>query len=43
VEKVTVRPVVWVGVDAGKTAHHACVMDSEGKIVFRAECSTTKP
>jgi hypothetical protein len=31
---VTVRPVVWVGVDAGKTAHHACVMDPDGKIVF---------
>ncbi|RKT86918.1 Transposase IS116/IS110/IS902 family protein [Saccharopolyspora antimicrobica] len=29
-----VRPVIWVGIDAGKTIHHACAMDSEGKVVF---------
>jgi transposase len=28
------RPLVWVGVDVGKAAHHACVMDSAGKVVF---------
>lgn len=31
---MTVRPVVWVGVDVGKTHHHACTMDANGKIVF---------
>ncbi len=31
---MTVRPVVWVGVDVGKTHHHACTMDGNGKIVF---------
>ncbi|MDX6584865.1 MAG: hypothetical protein QOI10_4049 [Solirubrobacterales bacterium] len=31
---MTDRPLVWVGIDVGKTAHHACVMDTDGKIVF---------
>jgi transposase len=31
---VTVRPVVWIGVDVGKAHHHACAMDANGKIVF---------
>jgi transposase len=31
---VTVRPVIWVGVDVGKTTHHACAMDTAGKVVF---------
>jgi transposase len=26
--------VVWVGVDVGKTHHHACAMDANGKVVF---------
>lgn len=29
-----VRPVVWVGVDAGKATHHACAMDGDGEVVF---------
>ena len=28
------RPLVWVGVDVGKAAHHACAMDAAGKVVF---------
>jgi len=31
---VTDRPLVWVGVDVGKAAHHACAMDAAGKVVF---------
>ena len=31
---MTDRPLVWVGVDVGKTTHHACVMDPAGKVVF---------
>ena len=29
---MTVRPVIWVGIDAGKTTHHACAIDADGKI-----------
>ncbi|GAB3284749.1 IS110 family RNA-guided transposase [Kineosporia babensis] len=28
------RLLLWVGIDVGKSTHHACAMDSEGKIVF---------
>lgn len=31
---VKVREIVWVGIDVGKHAHHACVVDETGKIVF---------
>lgn len=31
---MTDRPVIWVGIDVGKHHHHACAMDSEGKVVF---------
>ena len=31
---MTDRPLVWVGVDVGKTTHHACVMNPAGKVVF---------
>jgi transposase len=31
---VTDRPLVWVGVDVGKAAHHACAMDVAGKVLF---------
>ncbi|HEY3750116.1 MAG TPA: IS110 family transposase [Pseudonocardiaceae bacterium] len=31
---MTDRPLVWVGVDVGKTTHHACVMDTTGTVVF---------
>jgi transposase len=33
-EYVTVRPLVWVGIDVGKATHHACVIDPAGKVVF---------
>lgn len=29
-----VRPLVWVGIDVGKTTHHAFAMDTDGKVVF---------
>ncbi|MEU7632591.1 IS110 family transposase [Nocardia sp. NPDC049220] len=29
-----VREKVWVGIDVGKAAHHACVVDQAGKVVF---------
>lgn len=29
-----VRDRIWVGVDVGKTVHHACAVDEVGKVVF---------
>lgn len=29
-----VRDRIWVGVDVGKASHHACAVDTEGKVVF---------
>lgn len=29
-----VREGIWVGVDVGKAAHHACAVDETGKVVF---------
>lgn len=31
---MTTRPQIWVGIDVGKTAHHACVVDETGKTLF---------
>lgn len=31
---MTVRPLMWVGIDVGKATHHACAMDAAGKVVF---------
>jgi transposase len=28
------RSSIWVGIDVGKASHHACAMDSDGKVVF---------
>ncbi len=28
------RPQIWVGIDGGKTTHHACAVDETGKTVF---------
>lgn len=28
------RAMIWVGIDVGKAAHHACAVDDTGKIVF---------
>src|SRR5690242_3015220 len=32
--RVKVGEKVWVGIDVGKAAHHACVVDQAGKVVF---------
>lgn len=31
---VRVRDKIWVGIDVGKSAHHACAVDEAGKVVF---------
>ncbi|MFC9898562.1 IS110 family transposase [Nocardia sp. NPDC127579] len=31
---MNVRPEIWVGIDVGKAAHHACAVDETGKTVF---------
>ena len=31
---MAVRERIWVGIDVGKTAHHACAVDGTGKVVF---------
>ncbi|TLF90818.1 IS110 family transposase, partial [Nocardia cyriacigeorgica] len=31
---MTIRPGIWVGIDVGKTAHHACAVDETGKMLF---------
>ena len=31
---MTARQLVWVGIDVGKAHHHACAMDTNGKVVF---------
>ena len=31
---MTVRPVAWVGIDAGKAAHHAAAVDERGQLCW---------
>lgn len=31
---MTTRPEIWVGIDVGKHAHHACAVDETGKTMF---------
>lgn len=31
---MTVRPVVWVGIDAGKATHHAAAVDEQGQLCW---------
>lgn len=31
---MTVRPLVWVGIDVGKTSHYACAVDESGKVAW---------
>ncbi|MEU2107284.1 MULTISPECIES: IS110 family RNA-guided transposase [unclassified Nocardia] len=31
---MNIRPEIWVGIDVGKQAHHACAVDETGKTVF---------
>lgn len=33
-DRVKVRDEIWVGIDVGKAAHHACAVDATGKVVF---------
>src|SRR5262245_58052248 len=33
-DRVAVREKIWVGIDVGKGAHHACAVDETGKVVF---------
>ena len=28
------RPVIWVGIDAGKTTHDACAVDDAGRVCW---------
>lgn len=32
--RMAVRDRIWVGIDVGKAAHHACAVDVTGKVVF---------
>jgi transposase len=40
---VTVRPQVWVGIDVGKTDHHACAVDETGKVVWTQKLANEQP
>lgn len=31
---MTVRPLVWIGIDVGKSSHHACAVDETGKVCW---------
>lgn len=31
---MAVRERIWVGIDVGKSGHHACAVDDTGKVVF---------
>lgn len=31
---MTVRPLVWVGIEVGKTTHRACATDASAKVMF---------
>lgn len=32
---MTQRPLIWVGIDAGKTTHHACGIDPDGRVCWQ--------
>lgn len=36
---MAVRTGIWVGIDVGKAAHHACAVDETGKVVFTQRVS----
>jgi transposase len=36
---VTVRPQVWIGIDVGKSSHHACAVDQTGKVLWNQKVS----
>jgi transposase len=31
---MTMQPRMWVGIDVGKTSHHACAVDETGKVIW---------
>jgi len=31
---VATQQLIWVGIDVGKSSHHACAMDTDGTVVF---------
>ncbi|MDR0346127.1 MAG: IS110 family transposase, partial [Nocardiopsaceae bacterium] len=31
---MTVRDVIWVGIDAGKASHHAAAVDADGRLLW---------
>ena len=33
------RRRAWVGIDVGKTSHHACAIDETGKVVWNQKVS----
>jgi len=33
------RPQIWIGIDVGKTTHHACAVDQSGSTVFSTKVS----
>jgi transposase len=37
--RVKVRDKIWVGIDVGKSAHHACAVDEKGPVVFSQQVS----
>ncbi|MDT5318983.1 MAG: hypothetical protein QOD88_1505, partial [Mycobacterium sp.] len=36
---MTMRQRAWVGIDVGKTSHHACAIDETGKVVWNQKLS----
>lgn len=40
---VEVRARIWVGIDVGKAAHHACAVDGDGKVVFSRKVANGQP
>ena len=36
---MTMRRRTWVGIDVGKTSHHACAIDETGKVLWNQKVS----
>ncbi len=39
---MAVREKIWIGIDVGKAAHHACAVDETGKTVFSQRVANTQ-
>jgi transposase len=37
---VTVRDVVWIGIDAGKASHHAAAIDADGRLLWSVKVAS---